>query len=525
MSSKILLPQPKPWSIYLYEAVGDFFTTTRGGVLCDQHHYSVCEEAFVPPPPPQPTLYRNGIDFLSINSDLVASFDIWLAALACIVLLVATSSLFHQASPTVSKVLWKCRHWVSVAVCLAVAVVLAQDSYINQWTMPLRYGLYWNGWIQSVAAAGFLLGGKTPLKKALGLPLTPISPARVASAGVSGCIVTMAVPLCFRSRYKSTQGQEGAAVMLGVGAILSFFVGLYFLGRAVRHVTAFGGIPVGLYLHRASLLPARFCYSVLSLVGDAAHAACSLLLRSISFVRMHIVEPVLQTLSPYKDCFLDFVCAAGNLAGTILTDLVTVGRRIGQETAQIIGQCITFIGLNVVEPALQALSAYGDCFLDFVCAVGNLAETVLTHFVTVGRRIGQETAQIIGQCITFIGLNVVEPALRALPAYRDCFLDFVCAAGNLAVTILSHFVSIGRRVALILREIVRLCLEKLMFLTKPLLDAMIGLLGHIIDGAIFFCRQIDRLYFLPSCISLWNVSSSLPSEGSVLPRASCSLVV
>mmetsp|Transcript_4267 Transcript_4267/g.9220 ORF Transcript_4267/g.9220 Transcript_4267/m.9220 type:complete len:1367 (+) Transcript_4267:113-4213(+) len=468
---------PKPWGVYFYEAVGDFFNTTRGGDLCDQD--SICEEAFMPPPPPQQTLYRNGVEFLSINADLFTSFDIWLAALSCMVLLVATSSLFHQASPTVSKVLWKCRHWVSFAFYLAFAAVLAHDSYVNQWTMPLRYGLYWNGWIQSVSGAAFLLLGKAPLKKALGLPRTPISPARAASAGVSGCIVTMAVPLCFCSRYKSTQGQGEVAMLLGVGAILSFFVGLYFLGRALRHVTAFGGIPVGMYLHRASLLPARFCYSVLSLVGDATHAACSFLLRSISFVRMHIVVPILQTLSPCRDCFLDFICSVGNLAETILTHFIAIGCRIGQDTAKIIMQCITFTCLNVIEPLLQTLSAYGDCLFDFVCAAGSLAWTILADLVTVGLRIGQETERIIVQCINFVGLNVIEPALRALSAYGDCFSDFLGAVGNLAGTICTHFVTVGRRVALII--------------AKPLLDAMIGLLGHIVDGVIFFCRQMQTL--------------------------------
>jgi len=341
----------------IIDQVGSNWTSSSPyGTSASDHFNRIATEALLEP---RPTPYRNILRFLSEYSTMATSIEFWLAALASVVLLVSSSSLFYQMLPAMSfasaGVLQRvARHGLLAIALISSSALLCHDTYVNHLSAPLRHGLYWHGWIQCLVSFAMLARGKIATKVALGLPMSPnqMSPARTASAGVSGCAVTSSLPLALRGIHAMEEGRMRDAAITWAGALLVFFVGLYFLGRAVRHVTAFGGIPMGMYLHRASLLPVRFCYGVLSFAGDSTRTILKFAIGEVLFPLSKICygmvreRRMLRLVVPMWQLF----CTLKDYAHRCVRECLVFVETFGRLLTTLLGSTTRVIWLNLIHP-------------------------------------------------------------------------------------------------------------------------------------------------------------------------------
>lgn len=216
-----------------------------------------------------------------------ASFIIdnaWVSLPAMFVLVLSTASMVNRMAPQLGSFAWSTRYWFCSAGCFVATVLLGDDTYRNYLQPERKYGLYWTGWIHGWGTLGMLGLSAILLRWALKLPppRQPISAARKASAGLSLIVGSLSVPLALRSVQGGTL--DGSAGVYAVSSALCFFVGTYFLGRAIRNITV-GGVEIGYMIHRASLLPARCIYCVLGGIGDVAHLVAWLTWKVLVLVR------------------------------------------------------------------------------------------------------------------------------------------------------------------------------------------------------------------------------------------------
>ena len=377
-------------------------------------------------PAPWPTPYRRLLGLFANHAGSLARVQFWLALLAAAVLAVSASSLARRALPArlrpSARFARALSHGSAATALSSLALALAHDACVNGLVSPLRYGLYWRGWFQSLAALGLLGRARTAARRAWGLQTTSqLSRARATSAGVAGGAVTAGVPLALRGFSAARDGRTHEALTTWAGALLVPLVGLYFLGRALRRMTAFGGVPVGMYLHRFSLLPARFCYAVLSFVGDAAKVVLGYTRREASktFYRawyglVRLVAPAWQLFPLLRDSAqwaaekcLDF----GENIGRSLKRLLSSACHALRHHLFSLIAILKVLWESFVLPGLQALQTASAICFDGAIQLGRLAVGILSP---TRRAIVQYVLSPICIHIDMLVRSCVLSGLRAL---------------------------------------------------------------------------------------------------------------
>eukprot|EP00566_Odontella_aurita_P003855 CAMPEP_0113567926 /NCGR_PEP_ID=MMETSP0015_2-20120614/23551_1 /TAXON_ID=2838 /ORGANISM="Odontella" /LENGTH=1316 /DNA_ID=CAMNT_0000470383 /DNA_START=161 /DNA_END=4111 /DNA_ORIENTATION=+ /assembly_acc=CAM_ASM_000160 len=266
-------------------------------------------------PPLEETLLRNTLamleSFRALKTYAQESFVVeyvWIALPSLLILVLSIASIFSNAFPRVGialwdsriwcvviilvvigvtigmdahsnylrhslefGLLWDSRIWCVVIILVVIGVTIGMDAYSNYLRHSLEFGLYWEGYARVILSAGCLFSSNVFRKKALGRrPRHRMSAARKASAGLSAGVAILSLPLALRSIQDGRFLGSPSSRIYATSSFLSFFVGMYFLGRAIRHLSV-AGIEVGEFIHGSSLLPARSLYFVLGVAGDALH--------------------------------------------------------------------------------------------------------------------------------------------------------------------------------------------------------------------------------------------------------------
>ena len=435
-------------------------------------------------PPQVQTIYRKII--LHVSEHFSLNFSSLLTLFAASIMLVSASSIVYQTFPSLTSVLWSWRHWISAAACLMLVIILGQDTYENHWRLPLRYGLYWNGWAQTLVATGTALAGNSALQRALGRPAPrySLSTARKASAALSGIVLTLSVPLALRSTHEGSHSAGGkpdrvfAARLCGTSALVAFHVGLYFLGRAVREITAFNGrFPVGLCIHRLSLLPAWIAYATLSSAGDAARRGMVLVRRvvcpsvevCVSLARMcaehsspltsrgmiwvvalaeAIVSPPLTVLRYFVASSFRLALAAKEtwhqVASPFLRQIYTILMRSARKLMQWTRLGQRFVYNKIVKPASRAFcystKALSELILLLTDALNRLLQSCL-NAVKACLEFMKPLCRIMHESVHRIALQYIYPTL--VPAFaflRGATMAITRNLYNAVITLICLFV-------------------------------------------------------------------------------------